>query len=143
MGLDFALLFPICSLEGGAGRHVQTAVSASCLGLGHLLLVTVGGVRGEQQPNLLHCAATQQSPAPLLSTLCLPFQRSVNTTLHRGLAFVPAAAPTVLLGEPLLCFCLLCVCALPFSPSPQESLCNMRQQQQKEKSKKQTLKMKP
>lgn len=34
---DFALHLSISSPGGGADRHLQIAVSASCLGLGHLL----------------------------------------------------------------------------------------------------------
>lgn len=34
----------------------QIAVPASCPGPGHLLFSTAGGVRGDQQPNLLHCS---------------------------------------------------------------------------------------
>ena len=86
LGLDLALLLPIFSLGGGAGRHVQMAVSASCLGLGHLLLMPAGGVRGEQQPNLLHYtdfSAESSPPAPhILSSvpaLCC-------ATLQHGLA---------------------------------------------------------
>lgn len=107
---------------GRGGRHVQIAVSASCLGLGHLLLVAVGGVRGAQQPNLLHGTdGSAESSLPSAHILS-----SVQRSLHRGLALLQLLAPTTLLGEPLLCFCLLCVCALPFSPCPQASLCNVR-----------------
>lgn len=89
---------------------------------------------------------TQQSPAPFLPTFCLLFQCSVMLLFIEVLLLFQLLPPTTVLGEPLLRFCLLCVCALPFSPSPQESLCNVRQPQQKEKSKKskkQTLEMKP
>lgn len=53
----------------------QTAVPASCLGLGHLLLptATAGGVRGDQRPNLLHCSDYSggvQPPFSPHSVLC-------------------------------------------------------------------------
>lgn len=51
----------------------QIAVPASCPGLGHLLLSTAGGVRGDQQPNLLHCSdylGGVQPPFSPHSVLC-------------------------------------------------------------------------
>lgn len=125
------------------GRHKQIAVSASCLGLGHLLLAAVGGVKGEQQPNLLHCSdylVESSTPYPpptrLLPTFCSLFQASVMLPFIKILSLFQLLHLTTLLGEPLLCFCLLCVCALPFRLCPQESLCNVRRR------KKKTLEMK-
>lgn len=82
MDLDFALLFPICGPDGGAGRHVQIAVAASCLGLDHLLLVTVGRVRGEQQPNLLHCADYSAESSPLSPHILSSVPVLCYATLH-------------------------------------------------------------
>lgn len=49
----------------------QIAVPASCPWLGHLLLSTAGGVRGAQQPHLLHCSDySGGAQPPFLPTFC-------------------------------------------------------------------------
>ena len=57
---------------GGAGRHVQLAVSPSCLGLSHLLLRPAGGVGAEPQPNLLSRTSRSAESTPFSphSVLC-------------------------------------------------------------------------
>lgn len=83
MGLDFAMLLPISSLGGG--------VAGLCRWLSHLRFVTVGGLRGEQQP-YLHCndySAESSCPSPhiLPSVAALCY-----AAVCGGLALVPAAA---------------------------------------------------
>lgn len=122
---------------------ISRLLSLPAAGLGHLLLAAVGGVKGEQQLNLLHCSDYWVEPAPLpappllLPTFCSLFQASVMLPIIKIVFLFQLLPLTTLLGEPLLRFCLLCVCALPFSLCPQESLCNVRRSR-----KKKTLEMK-